>query len=147
MTVTRLPSLRDTLVGHRDRLRDIETAMPGRWVYVVNVAGPHAGDVFPATTPVDFIAGDPYSPEFQNGITNVLGGQAVSFRIHPATRVALRGDIALNGAALPVVAYTLPAGFLPAFPAPIVWPSQDGTLLYSGRVDANGDVWILQSFS
>lgn len=127
------------LKGHRGRIRGTEGPSPGQWVYVLPIS--------PASSPPDLVPGDPLAPSFQNGCTNVAGSQAVSFRIHPATRVALRGAVDLHGATLPVVVFTLPDGFRPAFVTPIVFPSTDGVSIFSGRIDPSGDVVLIQQFT
>lgn len=123
------------LRNHANRIGILE-AQVGRWVYVLPMA--------PATPPPNFQVLDPLSPTFQNGITNIAGGQPFSFRIHPATKVQIRGDIDLQGNSLPVVICTLPPGYRPMQgPTVIQWGSQDGSLAWQGRVDPSGDVWIL----
>lgn len=133
------PSLGGTLREHRNRVQQTEAPFPGQWVYVLPIA--------PALDPSDRVPSDPLAPTFKNGCTNVAGAQAVSFRIHPATRVALRGNVDLHGHALPVVIFTLPDGFRPQFSTPIVFPSSDGVSIYAGRVDPNGDVSLLKQFT
>lgn len=139
------PSLRSTLRQHRTRIRADEGPNPGRWIYVVNAVGL---GVTPATTPDDFVLlydvdTTLLNPFFKNGCTNVTGSQAVSFRIHPETRVVIRGAVDVHSHALPVVVFTLPVGFRPAIAHPLVFPSTDGASLYTGRVDASGDVSLL----
>lgn len=134
-SIAEQPDLHRALRQHRDRLRAVEAPSPGRWVYALPVA--------PATTPPDFVPGDPLSPTFQSGCTNIIGSQPVSFRIHPATRVALRGAVDVHGHAFPVKVITLPAGFRPLLSHPLTFPSTDGASVFTGRVDPNGDVWIL----
>lgn len=137
--IVRRPSLPNTLRTQRRRVDAVESPFPGQWVYVLPIA--------PATQPLDAVPGDPLAPTFQSGCSNVAGNQAVSFRIHPATRLALRGSVDLHGASLPVLVFTLPARFRPLTVHPVVFPSTDGVHLYSGRVDPNGDIWLLTEFA
>lgn len=136
-SIVEQPSVPLVLRQHRDRVSATEAPSPGKWVYVVN----GGGTVAPATTPPDFIPGDPLSPLFLNSWGNVAGSQAVSFRIHPATVVVMRGTIV--GGAIPSVVFTLPAAFRPAIIEPVLFPNQDGSSVFTGRVDPSGDVWIL----
>jgi hypothetical protein len=140
-SITLPPSLDCTLRQHRSRIRSVEAPFPGHWVYVTPIA--------PATTPADAVPGDPVGIDtpFLNGCQNVAGEQPVSFRIHPATRLALRGAVDVGPGAFPMVVFTLPDGygFRPAYPHPVTFPSGDGSFIYTGRVDPNGDVWILGS--
>lgn len=106
----------------------------GRWVYVLPIA--------PATAPPGWSSGDPVTVSFQNSWANVVGQQPASFRIHPATRVQMRGVI--SGGAVPSVVFTLPAGYRPTQgPAPVTFPGPAGSI-WIGRVDTNGDVWVLK---
>lgn len=130
--VTR-PSLGGTLREHRNRLRGTESPFPGKWVYVLPIA--------PATPPPDLVPDDPLAPIFQNGWGNNAGDQAVSFRIHPATHLEIRGGI--QGGALGTVVFTLPAGFRPMLSVPVLFPANDGLSVFTGRVDPNGDVTII----
>jgi hypothetical protein len=138
-SISQQPNLPGALRQHRQRLRALEQPSPGQWVYVLPIS--------PATPPPDLVPSDPLAPTFKNGCTNVVGSQAVSFRIHPSTRVAMRGAVDLHSHALPVVVFTLPAGFRPALAHPVVFPSTDGASIYTGRVDPNGDVSILAQLS
>ncbi len=121
------------LRSHDRRLGILENAV-GRWVYVLPVA--------PATDPPNFQAADPLSPSFQNSWTNIPTLQPVSFRIHPATKVQIRGNI--DGGSIPSIVFTLPAGYRPQQgPASVTFPSYDGLSIFTGRIDTNGDVNIL----
>lgn len=130
------PSIPDTLRDHRTRVRQTEAPQPGQWVYVLPIA--------PASSPPDLVPSDHLAPPFKNSWGNVLGQQAVSFRIHPATRVVMRG--AVQGGSIPSIVFTLPVGFRPSLSYPVLFPSTDGNNIFTGRVDPNGDVWILKSF-
>lgn len=124
--------LGDALRNHDSRLRDLEQQV-GRWVYVLPIP--------PATPPDNWMAGDPLAPSVQNGWSNVAGEQPLSFRLHPATKVQIRG--AIFGGTIPSVVFTLPVNYRPTQgPAPIIFPGA-GTSSFTGRVDTNGDVWVL----
>lgn len=127
------PSVPGVLRSHRRRIGSNEAPSPGQWVYVLPIS--------PATPPIDLVPSDHLAPTFKNSWTNVAGQQAVSFRIHPATRVVIRGTI--DGGSIPSIVFTLPTGFRPGLTVPLLFPSSNGGNLYSGRVDPNGDVWIL----
>jgi len=126
------PNLGGALRNHETRIGALE-AQVGRWIYVLPIP--------PATPPLGWASGDTLAPSFQNSWGNVAGQQPVSFRVHPATRVAIRGSI--TGGSIPSVVFTLPVGFRPPAPAAVLFPSSGGTHIYTGRVDPNGDVWIL----
>lgn len=122
---------------HRDRI-SVGEAQVGQWVYAQPIA--------PASDPPNYMPGDPLERPLLNGVTNRAFEQPVSYRIHPATKVELRGQLDLNGASLPVKVLTLPPDFCPTQgPVPVLFPSSDGSLIYTGRIDVNGDVWILNS--
>lgn len=129
------PSLARTLRQHSRRVGSVEAPVVGQWVYVLPIA--------PATAPDDLVPSDPLAPSFQNGTGNFAGQQAVSFRIHPATRVTMRGPIDLAGASLPVVVFTLPAQFRPSKAYATAFPSKNGDSMFTGRVDTNGDVSVV----
>lgn len=130
-SITEQVDVPEALRQHRERIRGVEAPSPGKWIYVLPA---------PFVTPPDFIPGSTLSPSFQNGWGNVNGQQGVSFRQHPATRVALRG--AIQGGQIPSIVFTLPANYRPAFSQPVTLPGSDGSV-YVGRVDPTGDVWIL----
>lgn len=127
------PSLPRVLREHRQRIGQSEAPSPGQWVYVLPIA--------PASPPVDLVPGDPLAPSFKNGWGNVAGQQPVSFRVHPATKVCMRG--VMTGGAFPSIAFTLPAGFRPSLPVAMMFPSSGGAHVYTARVDPNGDVTML----
>lgn len=130
-------NLPDVLRDHNQRLRALEGQV-GRWIYVLPIA--------PGTPPQDFNADDPLSPDFENGWGNVTAQQPVSFRIHPATRVQIRG--AINGGSIPSIVFTLPENYRPTQgPAPVLFPSTDGSTAYTGRIDTDGSVWILEALA
>lgn len=135
-SISQQANVPDVLRDHRDRLRAVEAPSPGRWTYVTPIS--------PATTPPDLVPTDT-GPPFRSSWTNVAGSEAVSFRIHPATRVAMRGTI--QGGSIPSIVFTLPAGYRPALVHPILFPSSDGLSVFTGRIDPNGDVWILGQIS
>jgi hypothetical protein len=117
------------------RISDLEGHV-GRWIYV--------NPIPPASYPADYYPLDPLSPSFVNGWANTASEQPTSFRLHPATKVEIRSG-GLEGGTLPSVVFTLPVNYRPIDgPAPCIFPSSDGTSVFSGRIDTNGDVWILE---
>lgn len=131
------PNLPMVLRNLTKRLSTLEGEV-GRWIYVLPMS--------PATPPQDFNADDPLSPSFVNGWGNVAGQQPASFRMHPATVVQLRG--AIQGGTIPSIVFTLPEQYRPTQgPVPVTFPSSDGSLVYTGLVDVDGDVHILAELS
>lgn len=120
------------LRNHDQRIQALERQV-GRWVYVLPVP--------PADPPINWVAGDPLAPSFQNGWANMLGQQPASFRLHPATVVQLRGGV--TGGTAPSVVFTLPERYRPNVTTALLFPGADGTAAFTGRVDPNGDVWII----
>lgn len=127
------PVVPDVLRNHDTRLQGLERTV-GRWIYVTPIA--------PASAPVTGVGTDPLSPPFLNGVTNVAGKQALSFRLWPATKVQIRGALDLHGASFPVVVFTLPAAYRPPNPVPIQFPSVSSGATYTGVIATNGDVSI-----
>lgn len=128
------PTFAGALRQHNRRISALEGNI-GRWVYVLPVA--------PATPPPDYNPDDPLSPNFQNSWANSADEQPLSFRIHPATKIQIRSG-GLGGGTIPSVVFTLPENYRPTQgPVPTTFPSNDGTSTFTGRVDTNGDVWIL----
>jgi hypothetical protein len=121
-------------VDTKARTKNLEGFI-GRWVYVTPIA--------PATAPPNYPANDPLSPPFVNSWVNVAGEQPVSFRLHPATRVEIRG--AVTGGTIPSTVFTLPDGYRPPKVLPIIFPSADSMSVYTGQINPNGDVQILGS--
>lgn len=112
----------------------------GRWIYVTNADG----TLTPADTPPDFYPNDPLSVIFQNGWTNIADSQAVSYRLFPSTKLEIRGSF--DGGTVPSVIFTLPdspSNLRPALPVATQFSSLDGATSYTGRIDPNGDVWVL----
>lgn len=120
----------EALRSHAGRLTVLEQQVGFRH-YVLPVA--------PATGP-PWAGSDPIAPNFQNGWTNVAGKQPLSFMIHPATKLNVSG--AIQGGTIPSVVFTLPAGFRPANPMPILFPSVSGGQAYTGLVETTGDVSV-----
>jgi hypothetical protein len=124
----------DALRGLGNRVGILEADV-GRWSYVIPIA--------PATDPADYFSGDPLLVPFQNGWANVAGMQPLRFRIHPATKVEIQG--AVTGGTPPSILFTLPLPlFFPPKAVPILFPSTDQLAVWSGRIDTNGDVWIVE---
>lgn len=137
-SIVKQANLPDVLRDHNSRI-SVGEAQVGRWVYVIPIA--------PATEPPNYAANDPMAstPDgwgvFKNGWKNVASAQPVSFRIHPATKVQFRG--AIFGGTIPSIVFTLPPDYRPTqAPAAIAFPGA-GDSTFVGRVDMNGDVWVL----
>lgn len=132
------PSLRGTLVQHRDRIYGVEAPNPGQWIYLRPIA--------PAPDPPDLAPDDPDPPIFSppvflDGWFNDPNGTPCSFRIHPATKVAFRGDPI--GGTTPSRLCQLPDGFfVPGKKIPLVFGSASNTNAYVGHVDGSGYFWI-----
>lgn len=134
-------NLPDILASQKERISLLE-AQVGRWSYVTPIA--------PAAEPPDYAPNDPNADAgsgwgvFVNGWGNVAAQQPVSFRIHPATKVQIRGGV--TGGSLPSVVFKLPPPYRPTEGSvPVLFSSLDGTVLFTGRIDLNGDVNILAS--
>lgn len=105
------PNLRSTLLDHVKRIRDLERG-GSIWIYVGT----------PGLDGVDALLG-PDSPPFENGWTNSLGSDAPVSFMRISGWVHIRGGF--FGGADGTVIFTLPVGFRPVYPQPMVIPTHD----------------------
>lgn len=121
-------------VGAHNTLHYFGGQDPGvdQWIYVLPLA--------PASTPSDYLA-SPLSPSYENSWTNISGQQALRFGITLGLHVVIQG--ATDGGALGTVVFTLPVGYRPLKPTPILFPSLAGASAYTGLIATDGTVTIL----
>lgn len=100
------------------------------YVYVDPIAPASGGEI-----DIDF------SPEFENGWGNIAGEQPMGFYLDEVGDVIIEGGF--EGGSPPSVMFTLPLGFRPRFSKRFNYPKDDSGTTGAGRVDPNGEVWIL----
>ncbi len=149
-----------TAIGDLRAQAKASSVQMGRWIYVLNPDSP-GSEWEPGIKPADWpeTGVDPLSPPWQNGWLNPDGAVPFAFRMFPATKVKMRG--AFYGGTIPSILFRLPGlnyppvpmgqpentvNFWPPADLPFLFTSTDGGTIYSGKVTADGYVWILKQF-